>query len=68
MRTPTMNAEISALFLQKILTTFPKGPIVLLWDKAPWHRGPEITQCLADNPRLQLVRFPTATPELNPQE
>ncbi len=23
---------------------------------------------LADNPRLELVRFPTASPDLNPQE
>ena len=68
MQAATMNAETSALFLQKILTAIPKGPVVLLWDKAPWHRGPEITQILADNPRLQLIRFPTAAPELNPQE
>jgi len=68
MRTQAMNAETSALFLQKILTTFPEAPLVLLWDKAPWHRGAEITQCLADNPRLQLIPFPTAAPDLNPQE
>ena len=68
MQTPIMNAEISALFLQKILTAIPQGPIVLLWDKAPWHRGPQITQTLTDNPRLQLIPFPTAAPELNPQE
>ena len=60
--------ETSALFLQKILTAVPETPIVLLWDKAPWHRGPEINQILTDNPRLQLIQFPTAAPELNPQE
>ena len=68
MQAPTMNAETSRLFLQKLLTAIPEVPIVLLWDKAPWHRGPEITQFLADNSRLQLIRFPTAPPELNPQE
>lgn len=68
MQTPTMNAESSHLFLQKLLAAIPKAPIILLWDKAPWHRGPEIRQLLADNPRLQLITFPTAAPDLNPQE
>lgn len=68
MQSPTMNAEISALFLQKLLTAIPEVLIILLWDRAPWHRGAEITQILENNPRLQLIRFPTAAPDLNPQE
>ena len=68
MQSPIMNAEISALFLQKLLTAIPEVPIILLWDRAPWHRGSEITQLLEDNPRLQIIRFPTAAPDLNPQE
>jgi transposase len=63
-----MNAETSALFLQKLLVTIPEVPIILLWDRAPWHRGPEITQLLADNPRLEIIYLPTAAPDLNPQE
>jgi transposase len=68
MQSPTMNAETSALFLQKLLIAIPDAPIILLWDKAPWHRGAEISQILDNNPRLQIIRFPTAAPELNPQE
>jgi len=68
MQSPLMNAETSALFLQKLLLTFPEVPIVLLWDRAPWHRGPEITELLEANPRLEIIRLPTAAPDLNPQE
>ena len=68
MQSPIMNAETSALFLQKLLTAIPHTPIVLLWDRAPWHRGSEISHLLANNPRLQIIHFPTAAPDLNPQE
>jgi transposase len=43
-------------------------PIVLLWDRAPWHSGQAIRDVLQANPRLQLIRFPVAAPDLNPQE
>ena len=68
MQSSIMNAETSALFLQKLLATIPAVPIVLFWDRAPWHRGPEITDLLEANPRLEIDRLPTAAPDLNPQE
>ena len=46
----------------------PDVPIVLLWDRAPWHSGQAIRDFLQANPRLQLIRFPAAAPDLNPQE
>ena len=64
----SMNAEVTASYLQTILDTYETVPILLLWDRAPWHQGPEIRTVLAANPRLQLVVFPTAAPDLNPQE
>jgi transposase len=68
MRSPVMNAETSALFLHKLLTAFPDLPILLLWDRAPWHQGAEITTLLKANPRLEIFFFPAAAPDLNPQE
>lgn len=68
MRTPIMNATVSALFLQKLLLAYPDQPILLFWDKAPWHQGPAIQRLLADHPHLEIVSFPTAAPDLNPQE
>ncbi|RIK38568.1 MAG: IS630 family transposase [Chloroflexi bacterium] len=68
MRTPIMNADVSALFLQKLLLTYPDRPILLFWDKAPWHHGAALQRLLADHPRLEILYFPTAAPDLNPQE
>jgi len=66
--TTKMDAEHTAVHLQQILATYPERPILLLWDRAPWHYGPAIRDILAANPRLELMYFPTATPDLNPQE
>ena len=68
MRTPVMNAEVTAQHLNKLLQTYPDDPILLFWDRARWHRGPSVEQILRDNPRLEVVFFPVASPEMNPQE
>jgi transposase len=68
LRTPIMTAQASALFLQQLLLAYPDQPILLFWDKGPWHRGPPIKQVLDAHPRLEIVEFPTAAPDLNPQE
>lgn len=65
---PTMNGEATARHLNDVLVTHPDVPILLLWDKASWHGGPAVRAVLAANPRLEVMRFPTAAPELNPQE
>ncbi len=64
----TMNAEATARHLELLLTTYPEVPLLVLWDKAPWHHGPQIRELLKANPRLELLTFPTAAPDLNPQE
>jgi len=68
LRSDLMTAEVSALFLQQVLRAYPLRPIVLLWDRAPWHQGEAIRSVLFANPRLEIVRLPPACPELNPQE
>lgn len=68
MRSDVMNAEVSAKHLEMILEANPHVPILLLWDRAPWHRGKPIDQVLKENPRLEIIFFPTASPDLNPQE
>lgn len=68
LRSDLMKAEVSALFLQQLLAAYPGKPIVLLWDRAPWHQGEAIRSVLAANPRLEIVWLPVASPELNPQE
>jgi transposase len=68
MRTLLMNAEVSALFLQKLVATYPARPILLLWDRAKWHQGQAVKNLLQAYPNLELLFFPPASPELNPQE
>ncbi|MDQ5852385.1 MAG: IS630 family transposase [Chloroflexota bacterium] len=64
----TMNAEATARHLEQVLATHPDVPLLLLWDRAPWHRGEPIRVVLAANPRLEIMVLPVAAPDLNPQE
>jgi len=68
MRSDIMNAEVSAQHLEMLLDANPDVPIILFWDRAPWHRGKPIDKVLEDNPRLEIIFFPTASPDLDPQE
>ena len=66
--THEQTTAMTVNFLMLLLMLFPTQPILLLLDRAPWHFGPELDQLLAQNDRLELVYFPPACPELNPQE
>lgn len=55
-------------FVRMLLVLFPTQPLLLLLDRAPWHHGPAIDHLLDENPRLELMYFPPACPDLNPQE
>ena len=70
LRSEIMKGEVSALFLNRLLLAYPDPdvPILLLWDRATWHRGIEVRAVLEANPRLEIVWFPPGCPELNPQE
>jgi transposase len=68
LRSDVMISEVSAQFLQAILDSEPNAPVVVFWDRAPWHHGEEVKKLLENNPRLQIIFFPTASPDLNPQE
>ncbi len=68
LRSDIMKAEVSALHLEQLLAAYPGVPLIVFWDRAPWHQGPPIRAVLDANPRLEIVWLPTAAPELNPQE
>jgi len=63
-----MTGEVSALFLNRLLLAYPEVPILLLWDRATWHKGPEVRAVLTAHPRLEVMWLPPGCPELNPQE
>lgn len=63
-----MTGETTAAFLRDLLLCYPDQSILLLWDRASWHKGAAVKAASADNPRLETVFFPPACPDLNPQE
>lgn len=65
---PRQCREVTADFIRLLLLLFPQPHILLLLDRASWHFGPLIDQLLDENPRLELMYFPPACPDLNPQE
>jgi len=65
---PEQTGVVTADFMRLLLLLFPTQHILLLLDRATWHRGPAIEQVLDENPRLELMRYPPACPDLNPQE
>lgn len=67
-RAETMNSETTAIHLKQILAAYPQRQILLFWDRAKWHGGDAVNQLLAENPRLEVMKYPAAAPELNPQE
>jgi transposase len=67
-RSERMTSESTAKHLQTLLDAYPDQPMLLLWDRAPWHRGAAVQQVLGANPRLEILFFPTASPDRNPQE
>lgn len=60
------TSEMTANFLMLLLMLYSQ-PILLLLDRAPWHFG-EVNDLLEQTDRLQVIYFPPACPDLNPQE
>jgi transposase len=58
---------VVAWFLRQLLQHL-RGRVIVVWDRGPMHRGPEIRQLLEDYPRLSLESLPAYAPELNPVE
>jgi transposase len=66
LRADETTSQMTANFLMILLMLYPQ-PILLLLDRAPWHYG-EVTELIEQTDRLQVIYFPTACPDLNPQE
>lgn len=68
LRAHEQTSEITANFIRILLALFPTQTILLLLDRAPWHKGLAIQEVDEENDRLHLMYFPVACPDLNPQE
>ena len=63
-----MTSVETADFLRDLFACYPNQPLLLLWDRASWHKGKPVADLLAAHPQLETVFFPPASPDLNPQE
>jgi transposase len=62
------NAETSVAFLQRLRETH-RGPLIVIWDNAPAHRGDAMRTYLATpDLKLRLVALPGYSPDFNPDE
>ncbi len=62
------NAETSTTFLQQLRENHP-GPLVVIWDNGPAHRGEAIRTYLATpGLHLRLVALPAYSPDFNADE
>jgi len=65
---PELSAQATLHFLKHVLTCLPTQPLLLLMDRAPWHTARAVQEFIAGQSRLDVVYFPPACPDLNPQE
>lgn len=64
---PEMNTRATVHFLEHLLTCLPDRHILILWDRASWHKG-LARQFIEEHEGLDMMHFPPACPDLNPQE
>ena len=60
------TAQMTTNFVMTLLMLYPQ-PMLLLLDRASWHFA-EVTDLIDQTDRLQVIYFPPACPQLNPQE
>lgn len=63
-----MTSVETADFLRELLRCYPDQPILLLWDRARWHKGQAVRDLLTAHPHVETLFFLPASPDLNPQE
>jgi len=61
---PYCNTDCMSLFLQELSEEYPNDLIILVCDRATWHRA----NALGVPVNIHLIFLPPATPEMNPIE
>ena len=67
-KTQWQNMYITAEILPHIRALYPNKKILLVWDKAGWHKGIESQKVIRADGNINTLYFPSAAPEENPQE
>jgi len=62
------TAETSVAFLRQLREKY-RGPLIVIWDNGPAHRGPAMRTYLSTpGLHLRLVALPAYSPDFNPDE
>ena len=67
-KTEWQNMYITSEILEKLRKIYPNQKMLLIWDKAPWHKGCKVQEFIKEDGRIKTIEFPRAAPEENPQE
>lgn len=67
-KTKWQNMYITYDVLEKLRKVYPTQKIFLIWDKAPWHKGSKAQRFIKEDRKIEILDFPRAAPDLNPQE
>lgn len=65
---PRQSGEMTCHFLDHLQSCYPDRPLLILWDRAKWHKGQVVRDYLAQHPLIQTLHFPPGCPQMNPQE
>lgn len=65
---PMQSGEMTCHFLDHVQTAYPGRALLILWDRAKWHKGNVVQDYLAEHPHIETLHFPPGCPQLNPQE
>jgi len=63
----SIRQEQVLAFLRQLLRHL-RGPVIVVWDRLKAHRGRQVREYLARQPRLAVEFLPAYAPELNPNE
>lgn len=59
---------ITAQVLPELRKIYPTQTLLIVWDKAGWHKGKVAQEYIQEDGNIQIIYFPSAAPEQNPQE
>jgi len=65
---PRQTGELTCHFLDHLQACYPGRELLILWDRAKWHKGEVIHTYLEQHSNIQTLHFPPGSPHLNPQE
>lgn len=67
-KTKWQNMYITYDVLGQLRKVYPTKKLFIVWDKAPWHKGSKAQQFIKEDGNIEILDFPRAAPDENPQE